>query len=111
MNIVQEVFLNRITCALIPCCHTTCCIRALRSARSPDLYPIKHERDIIEWKLQRHFQLKLNKLISSDQEQQAYNSIPQTDIRYLYDTMLTREQDEVPIEAKTQLAHALRCPW
>ncbi|GFS77503.1 integrase catalytic domain-containing protein [Trichonephila clavipes] len=39
-------------------------------ARSPDLSPIKHERDIIGRKRQRHFQPELSNLILTDQEQQ-----------------------------------------
>ncbi|GBM39788.1 hypothetical protein AVEN_25006-1 [Araneus ventricosus] len=56
-------------------------------ARSPDLSPIEHVWDIIERQLQRHPQPALIVPIFTDQVQQAFNSIPQTYIRHLYDTM------------------------
>ncbi|GBM13591.1 hypothetical protein AVEN_84136-1 [Araneus ventricosus] len=52
-------------------------------ARSPDLSPIEHVWDIIGRQLQRHPQPALTVPVLTDQVQQAWNSIPQTDIRYL----------------------------
>ncbi|GBL92755.1 hypothetical protein AVEN_119135-1 [Araneus ventricosus] len=56
-------------------------------ARSPDLSPIEHVWDIIGRPLQHHPQPTLTVPVLTDQMQQAWNSIPQTDIRHLYDTM------------------------
>ncbi|GBO21440.1 hypothetical protein AVEN_162579-1 [Araneus ventricosus] len=53
-------------------------------ARSPDLSPIKHVWDIIWRQLQRHPQSILTVPVLTDQVQQAWNSIPQTDIRHLH---------------------------
>ncbi|GBM78580.1 hypothetical protein AVEN_200711-1 [Araneus ventricosus] len=58
-------------------------------ARSPDLSPIEHVWDIIGRQLQRHPQPALIVPVLTDQVQQAWNFIPQTDIRHLYDTMHT----------------------
>ncbi|GBM54029.1 hypothetical protein AVEN_215401-1 [Araneus ventricosus] len=59
-------------------------------ARSPDLSPIEHVWVIIGRQLQRHPQPALTVPVLNDQVQQAWNSIPQTDIRHLYDTMHAR---------------------
>lgn len=59
-------------------------------ARSPDLSPIEHVWDIIGRQLQRHPQPALTVPALTAQVQQAWNSIPQTDIRHLYDTMHAR---------------------
>ncbi|GBN23884.1 hypothetical protein AVEN_145392-1 [Araneus ventricosus] len=56
-------------------------------ARSPDLSTIEYVWDIIERQLQRHPQPALTIPVLTDQVQQAWNSIPQTDTRRLYDTM------------------------
>ncbi|GBM36207.1 hypothetical protein AVEN_97574-1 [Araneus ventricosus] len=58
--------------------------------RSPDLSPIEQVWDIIGRQLQRHPQLTLTVPVLTDQVQQAWNSIPQTDIRHLYDTIHAR---------------------
>ncbi|GBM39213.1 hypothetical protein AVEN_223832-1 [Araneus ventricosus] len=58
--------------------------------RSPDLSPIEHVWDIIGRQLQRHPQLALTVPVLTDQVQQTWNSIPQTDIRHLYNTMHAR---------------------
>ncbi|GBN87752.1 hypothetical protein AVEN_148099-1 [Araneus ventricosus] len=58
--------------------------------RSPDLSPIEHALDIIGRQLQSHPHLTLTVPVLTDQVQQAWNSIPQTDIRHLYDTMHAR---------------------
>ncbi|GBM36105.1 hypothetical protein AVEN_179101-1 [Araneus ventricosus] len=60
-------------------------------ARSPDLSPIEHVWDIIGRQLQRHPQPALSIPVLRDQVQQAWNSIPQTDIRNLYDTMARKK--------------------
>ncbi|GBL99942.1 hypothetical protein AVEN_19431-1 [Araneus ventricosus] len=60
------------------------------SARSPDLSPIEHVRDIIGGQLQRHPQPVITVPVLTDQAQQAWNSIPQTGIRHLHDSMYTR---------------------
>ncbi|GBN35376.1 hypothetical protein AVEN_242637-1 [Araneus ventricosus] len=49
-------------------------------AGSPDLFPIEHVWDIIGRQLQRHPQLALTVPVLTDQVQQAWNSILQTDI-------------------------------
>ncbi|GBM75267.1 hypothetical protein AVEN_214588-1 [Araneus ventricosus] len=54
----------------------------LRPARSPDLSPIEHVWDIIGRQLQRHTQPAITVPVLTDQAQQAWNSIPQTDIRH-----------------------------
>ncbi|GBO20096.1 hypothetical protein AVEN_178686-1 [Araneus ventricosus] len=59
-------------------------------ARSPDLSPIEHVWDTIGRQLQRHPQSALTIPVLTDQVQQAWNSIPQTDIRHLYDKMHAR---------------------
>ena len=59
-------------------------------ARSPDLSPIEHVWDIIGRQIQRHPQPALTVTDLTDQVQQAWNSIPQNDIRHLYDTMHAR---------------------
>ncbi|GBL94645.1 Transposable element Tc1 transposase [Araneus ventricosus] len=59
-------------------------------ARSPDRSPIEHVWDIIARQLQCHPQPALIVPVLTDQVQQAWNSIPQTDIRHLYDTMHER---------------------
>jgi hypothetical protein len=59
-------------------------------ARSPDLSPIEHIWDIIGRQLQRHPQPALTVPVLIDQVQQAWNSIPQTDIQHLYDSMHAR---------------------
>ncbi|GBN08610.1 hypothetical protein AVEN_238085-1 [Araneus ventricosus] len=59
-------------------------------ARSPDISPNEHVWDIIRRQLQRHPQPALAVPVLTDQVQQGWNSIPQTDIRHLYDTMHTR---------------------
>ncbi|GBM00064.1 hypothetical protein AVEN_214131-1 [Araneus ventricosus] len=58
--------------------------------RSPDLSPIGHVCDVIGRQLQRHPQPALTVPVLTDQVQQAWNSISQTDIRHLYDTMHAR---------------------
>ncbi|GBO38397.1 hypothetical protein AVEN_224615-1 [Araneus ventricosus] len=58
-------------------------------ARSPDLSPIEHVWDNIG-QLQRYPQPALIVLVLTDQVKQAWNSIPQTDIRHLHDTMHAR---------------------
>ncbi|GBM48679.1 hypothetical protein AVEN_192284-1 [Araneus ventricosus] len=60
------------------------------SARSSDLSPIEHVWDIIGRQLQRHPQPALTVPVLTDQVQQALNSIPQIDIRHLYDTRHAR---------------------
>ncbi|GBO25194.1 Transposable element Tc1 transposase [Araneus ventricosus] len=60
------------------------------TARLPDLSPIEHVWDIIERQLQCHPQPALTVPKLTDHLQQAWNSIPQTDIRHLYDTMHAR---------------------
>ncbi|GBN66272.1 hypothetical protein AVEN_232779-1 [Araneus ventricosus] len=50
-------------------------------ARSPDISPIEHVRVIIGRQLQRHPQTALTVPVLTDQVQQAWNSIPQTNIR------------------------------
>ena len=59
-------------------------------ARSPDLSPIEHVWDMIGRQLQRHPQPALTVPVLADQVQQAWNSIPQSDIQHLYDTMHAR---------------------
>ncbi|GBM76207.1 Transposable element Tc1 transposase [Araneus ventricosus] len=59
-------------------------------ARSPDISPIERVWDIIGRHLQRHPHSALTVPVLNDQVQQAWNSIPQTDIRHLYDTMQAR---------------------
>ncbi|GBM25673.1 hypothetical protein AVEN_207448-1 [Araneus ventricosus] len=59
-------------------------------ARSPELSPIEHVWDIIGQQLQHHPQPALTIPVLTDQVQQAWNSIPQTDIWHLYDTMYAR---------------------
>ncbi|GBM47362.1 hypothetical protein AVEN_66109-1 [Araneus ventricosus] len=59
------------------------------SARSPDLSPIEHVWDIIGRQLQSP-QPALTVPVLAEQVQQPWNSIPQTDIRHLYDTMHAR---------------------
>ncbi|GBL94676.1 Transposable element Tc1 transposase [Araneus ventricosus] len=59
-------------------------------ARSTYLSPIEQVWDIIGRQLQRHPQPALTLPVLTDQVQQAWNSILQTDIRYLYDTMHAR---------------------
>ncbi|GBM44005.1 hypothetical protein AVEN_218153-1 [Araneus ventricosus] len=61
--------------------------------RSPDLSPIEHVWDIIGRKIQRHPQPALTVPLLTDQVKQAWNSIPKTDIRHLYDTMHARLHD------------------
>ncbi|GBN75935.1 hypothetical protein AVEN_155660-1 [Araneus ventricosus] len=56
-------------------------------ARSPDLSPIENVGDIIVLQLQRHPQPALIVPVHTDQVQKPWNSIPQSDIRHLYDTM------------------------
>ncbi|GBM54074.1 hypothetical protein AVEN_247688-1 [Araneus ventricosus] len=56
-------------------------------ARSPDLSPIEHVWKNIGRQLQRHPQPAITVPVFTDQVQQPWNSIPQTDIRNLYDTM------------------------
>ncbi|GBM99280.1 hypothetical protein AVEN_142276-1 [Araneus ventricosus] len=60
------------------------------TARSPDLSPIEHVWDIIGRQLQRRPQSALTVPVLTDQVQQAWNSISQTDIRHLYNTMHAR---------------------
>ncbi|GBN55868.1 hypothetical protein AVEN_87234-1 [Araneus ventricosus] len=50
--------------------------------RSPDLSPIEYVWDIIGRQLQRHPQPALTVPVLTDQVQQAWNSIPQTDSRH-----------------------------
>ncbi|GBN09856.1 hypothetical protein AVEN_59527-1 [Araneus ventricosus] len=59
-------------------------------ARSPNLSPIEHVWDIIGRQLECHPQPALTVPVLIDQVQQAWNSIPQTDIWHLYDTMHAR---------------------
>ncbi|GBM44755.1 hypothetical protein AVEN_83882-1 [Araneus ventricosus] len=59
-------------------------------SRSPDLSPIDHVWHIFGRQLQHHPQLALTVSVITDQVQQAWNSIPQTDIRHLYDAMHAR---------------------
>ncbi|GBN16493.1 hypothetical protein AVEN_6692-1 [Araneus ventricosus] len=59
-------------------------------ARSPYLSPFQHVWDIIGRQLQRHPQPTLTVPVLADQVQQAWNSMPQTAIRHLYDTMNAR---------------------
>ncbi|GBM10967.1 hypothetical protein AVEN_171446-1 [Araneus ventricosus] len=60
------------------------------SSRSPDLSPIEHVLDIIGRQLQRHPQPALTAPVLTDKMQQAWNTIPKTDIRHLYNTMHAR---------------------
>ncbi|GBM54524.1 hypothetical protein AVEN_198042-1 [Araneus ventricosus] len=53
-------------------------------ARSPDLSPVEHVWDITGRQLQRHPQPTLTIPVLTDQVQQPWNSILQTDIRHLY---------------------------
>ena len=59
-------------------------------ARSPDLSPIEHVWDISKRQLQHHPQPALTIPVLAEQVQQAWNFIPQSDIRHLYDTMHAR---------------------
>ncbi|GBL79538.1 hypothetical protein AVEN_18123-1 [Araneus ventricosus] len=59
-------------------------------ARSPELSPIEHVWDIIGRQLQPHPQPALTVPVLTDKVQQAWNFIPQTDIRHLLDTMHAR---------------------
>ncbi|GBM41730.1 hypothetical protein AVEN_173130-1 [Araneus ventricosus] len=59
-------------------------------ARSPDLSPMKHVWDIIRRELQCYPQPALTVPVLTDEVLQAWNSIPQTVIRHLYDTMHAR---------------------
>ncbi|GBO39027.1 hypothetical protein AVEN_62219-1, partial [Araneus ventricosus] len=59
-------------------------------ARSPDPFPIEHVWDNIGRQLQRPPQPALTVPVLTDQVQQARNSIPQTDIRHMHDTMHAR---------------------
>ncbi|GBM17306.1 hypothetical protein AVEN_237291-1 [Araneus ventricosus] len=59
-------------------------------ARSPDLSLFEHVWGSIGRQLQRHPQPALTVPVLTDQVQQAWNSISQTDIRHLYDTMHSR---------------------
>ncbi|GBN67052.1 hypothetical protein AVEN_132464-1 [Araneus ventricosus] len=59
-------------------------------SRSPDLSPIEHVWDIIGRHLQRHPQPTLTVPVLTDQVKKAWNSMRQTDIRHLYDTMHAR---------------------
>ncbi|GFU98423.1 uncharacterized protein TNCV_3652541 [Trichonephila clavipes] len=52
-----------------------------------DPSPIEHEWEIIEQKLQHHPQPALIVPVLTQQVQQAWNSIPQSDIRHLYQTV------------------------
>ncbi|GBN55558.1 hypothetical protein AVEN_75078-1 [Araneus ventricosus] len=61
-----------------------------RPARSRDLSPIEHVWEIIGRQLQLHPQQALTVPVLTDQVQQACNSILQTGIRHLYDTMHAR---------------------
>ncbi|GBN73540.1 hypothetical protein AVEN_199945-1 [Araneus ventricosus] len=61
-------------------------------ARSPDLSPIEHVWDIIGRQLQHHPLPAQTVPVLTAQVQQAWNSIPQSDIRHLYDTMHARLQ-------------------
>ncbi|GBM14848.1 hypothetical protein AVEN_253182-1 [Araneus ventricosus] len=61
-------------------------------ARSPDLSPIEHLWDIIGRQLQHHPLPAQTVPVLTAQVQQAWNSIPQSDIRHLYDTMHARLQ-------------------
>ncbi|GBL88194.1 Transposable element Tc1 transposase [Araneus ventricosus] len=61
-------------------------------ARSPDLSPIEHAWDIIGRQLQHHPLPAQTVPVLTAQVQQAWNSIPQSDIRHLYDTMHARLQ-------------------
>ncbi|GFS55965.1 uncharacterized protein TNCV_2564311 [Trichonephila clavipes] len=56
-------------------------------ARSTDLSPIEHEWNIIERQLQHHPQPVLSVPVLTLQVQHAWNSIPPSDIRCLYNTM------------------------
>ncbi|GFW54795.1 uncharacterized protein TNCV_2654351 [Trichonephila clavipes] len=55
--------------------------------RSPDLSPIEHVWDIIARQFQHHPQPALTVPVLTQQVQQAWNSIPQSDIQGLHDTM------------------------
>ncbi|GBN35713.1 Transposable element Tc1 transposase [Araneus ventricosus] len=59
-------------------------------ARSPDLSPIELVWDIIGRQLQHHPLPAQTVPVLTAQVQQAWNSIPQSDIRHLYDTMHAR---------------------
>ncbi|GBN42152.1 Transposable element Tc1 transposase, partial [Araneus ventricosus] len=59
-------------------------------ARSPDLSPIEHVWDIIGRQLQHHPQSAVTIPVLTNQMQQAWNSIPQTGIQHLYNTMYVR---------------------
>ncbi|GFU44245.1 uncharacterized protein TNCV_2151981 [Trichonephila clavipes] len=56
-------------------------------ARSPDLSVIEHVWDIIGLQLQHYPQPALAALVLTQQLQQAWNPIPQSEIRHLNDTM------------------------
>ncbi|GFX90614.1 uncharacterized protein TNCV_3194321 [Trichonephila clavipes] len=57
------------------------------SARSPDCSSFEHVWDIIRRQLQHHLQPTLIVRLLILLIQQAWNSIPQRDIRHLYDTI------------------------
>ncbi|GBM31790.1 hypothetical protein AVEN_56897-1 [Araneus ventricosus] len=59
-------------------------------ARSPDLSPVEYVWDTIGGQFQRLPQPALTVPVLTDQVQQAWNSILQSDIRHLYDTMHAR---------------------
>ncbi|GFU10725.1 uncharacterized protein TNCV_262391 [Trichonephila clavipes] len=61
-------------------------------ARSPYLSLIENVWDIIGQPLQHHPQPGLTVSVLTQQAQQAWNSIPLSDIRHLYDTMHARLQ-------------------
>ncbi|GFU44232.1 uncharacterized protein TNCV_367731 [Trichonephila clavipes] len=90
---VWGCFSNTTRITLAP--HTTVVTqRALQSvgmlpwlARSPDLSVIEHVWDIIGLQLQHYPQPALAALVLTQQLQQAWNPIPQSEIRHLNDTM------------------------
>ncbi|GFX47040.1 transposable element Tc1 transposase [Trichonephila clavipes] len=57
---------------------------------SPDLSPVENVWDIIERQLQHHPQPALTVPVLTQQVQQPWNSITQSDIRHLCDTMHAR---------------------
>ncbi|GFY00363.1 uncharacterized protein TNCV_1664021 [Trichonephila clavipes] len=59
------------------------------SARPPDLSQIEHVWDIIERQLQYHPQAALTVQVLTQHVQNPWNSIPQSGIRHLHDTMHT----------------------
>ncbi|GFW98796.1 uncharacterized protein TNCV_2837571 [Trichonephila clavipes] len=83
------------------------CVDSSLSARSTNLPPTENVCDIIGQQLQHHPHPALIITVLTQQVQQAWNSIPHSDIRHLYDTLHARFQAYIQSSGDGEIPHPI----